>query len=280
MDFLERIGREYSHLTKSQQRIADYIAGSYLDAAFLSSTELAKKLEVDPGTITRFAQRLGYDGYPELIDDVQDLVRRELRDIWEPSGEKPDIADLFRQSIDNGRRNLEELVICNPVEKIERVVELLEGAKRVFILAPGALTYHQGCLLRSLFIAVNFPVQGVCGDVFSMALRLRDAGEGDLFIGLGLTKYAAHVATTLRRARARGVRTIGLVGTVTCPIAEACEVNLICPTHSLVEFPSFLAMTGAIFVLFEVLSLRKGGEVEEALQRMEDSYEAIMENRE
>jgi DNA-binding MurR/RpiR family transcriptional regulator len=280
MNFLERIGQEYSHLTRSQQRIADFMAGSYLDAAFLSSTELAAKLEVDPGTVTRFAQRLDYDGYPELVRDIQELIKRELRDIWEPPSGEPTIADLFRQGIDNARRNLEEIIICNSAEKIEQIVDALEGAERIFILSPTALAYHQGSLLEYALLAAGFPVRGVCGDILSMALRLRDARQGDVFIGLGSTKYAVDVASVLRQAQAKGARTVGLVGTMTCPTAEACEVNLICPIHSLVTFPSFLALTGAVFALFEVLALRRKAEVERALEDLERHCEAIVAGRE
>jgi len=279
MDFLERIAREYSRLTKSQQRLADFITSSYLDAAFLSSTELATRLDLDPGTVTRFAQRLGYDGYPELIDDVQDLVKRELRDIWEPAGEKPTIADLFRQGIDNGRRNLEEIIICNPSETIEQVVIILEGARRIFVLTPNAVAYYQGRLLKYWLRTAGFAVPEVCGDLLSMSLCLRDAGEGDVFIGVGYTKYAADVRTALRQAQVKGARTIGLVGTVTCPIAEAAEVTLLCPTRSLVAMPSFLAIGGAISVLAEVLMLRRAAEVEEGLQRLWDAHEGLVEAR-
>lgn len=279
MGFLERIAREYSHLTRSQQQLADFITSSYLDAAFLSSTQLASQLDLDPGTVTRFAQRLGYDGYPELIDDVQDLVKRELRDIWEPIGDTPTAADLFRQSIDNGRRSLEEIIIRNPPGTVEKAVSMLENARHIFILAPNAVAYHQGCLLRCWLLAAGFPVYDVCGDLLSMSLCLRDTGEGDVFVGVGYTKYAADVGAVLRHARAKGAWTIGLVGTVTCAIAEACEVNLLCPSRSAAAAPSCLAAGGVIWVLAEVLMLRKGAEVEESLHRLRDGYLALLEGR-
>jgi DNA-binding MurR/RpiR family transcriptional regulator len=266
MGFLERIAQEYSHLTRSQQRLADFIAGSYLDAAFL-------------GTVTRFAQRLGYDGYPELVDDVQDLVKRELRDIWEPAGDRPTAADLFRQGIDNGRRNLEEVIVSNPPEAIDKVVRILENARRIFILAPNAVAYHQGCLLKCWLLAADFPVRGVCGDLLSMSLCLRDAGEADVFIGVGYTRHAVDVGTALRQARSKGAWTIGLVGSVTCAIAEACEVNLLCPTRSLAPMPSLLAAGGAISVLVEVLLQRKGAEVERGLHNLGDAHRALLEGR-
>jgi DNA-binding MurR/RpiR family transcriptional regulator len=34
---------------------------------------------VDPATVTRFAQRLGYAGYPELQREIQELVKEELK---------------------------------------------------------------------------------------------------------------------------------------------------------------------------------------------------------
>jgi DNA-binding MurR/RpiR family transcriptional regulator len=58
--FRERIAQHYARLGRNQKRIA-------------------QRLEVDPATVTRFAQRLGYAGYPELLREVQELVKEELK---------------------------------------------------------------------------------------------------------------------------------------------------------------------------------------------------------
>jgi DNA-binding MurR/RpiR family transcriptional regulator len=279
MGFLERIVREYSSLTKSQQQLADYITGSYLDAAFLSSTELASQLDLDPGTVTRFAQRLGYDGYPELVDDVQSFLKRELRDIWQPAAASPSVADLVRQGIDNGRRNLEEVIIRNSPETFEKTVNALEHATRICVLASNPLAYHLGCLLRYWLQIGGFPVFDVSQDLMGMSLCLRDAGEGDVFVGVGSGEHAEDVGSVLRQARAKGAGTIGIVGSGVCAIAETCELNLYCPTRSSTPAPSMLAADGLLFILAEVLLLRKGSEVEEGLQRLEDGYRAILEER-
>jgi len=266
MDVQERIRQHYGSLTKGQQGLADLIAGSYLDVAFLSSTELAARLNVDPGTITRFAQRLGYEGYPELADGIQELVRRELRDIWEPPGPEPGMADSFRQSMDRGHRNLEEMIVCNPREVIEEVVRILERAPRIFILAPDPAAYHLGWLLKCGLMAAGLPAREVCADPWSMALGLRDVEEGDAVVAIDLLKQGAHVSAGLCQARAKGARAIGLVGTVASPIAEACEMVLVCPAQSAVDFPSLLAMAGVISALVEVLTLREGFRGEASLR--------------
>lgn len=64
-----------STLTPAQARIADYVMAHTLDAALLTATELAQEVKVDPATVVRFAQKLGYAGYLELKEALGDVVR-------------------------------------------------------------------------------------------------------------------------------------------------------------------------------------------------------------
>ncbi len=45
----------------------------------MNGSMLSQRLDVDPATVTRFAQRLGYTGYPELLREIQELVKEELK---------------------------------------------------------------------------------------------------------------------------------------------------------------------------------------------------------
>jgi DNA-binding MurR/RpiR family transcriptional regulator len=77
--FRERIAQHYARLGRNQKRIADFLTQEYREAAFMNGSALSQRLEVDPATVTRFAQRLGYAGYPELLHEVQELVKQELK---------------------------------------------------------------------------------------------------------------------------------------------------------------------------------------------------------
>jgi len=48
----------------------------YRDAAFMTAAEVGRASKVDTTLVVRFAQRLGYPGYPELIEEVQERVNR------------------------------------------------------------------------------------------------------------------------------------------------------------------------------------------------------------
>jgi len=83
--FKERI-REHDDLTPSFQRIAEYILDNTLEVAFLTATELSNKVEVDPGTVVRFAQEIGYSGSRDLLSEIQSYFRGKVQELVEDTG--------------------------------------------------------------------------------------------------------------------------------------------------------------------------------------------------
>jgi DNA-binding MurR/RpiR family transcriptional regulator len=77
--FREKIAEQHDRLGKNQKKIADFLTKEYREAAFMNGSALSAHLGVDPATVTRFAQRLGYTGYPDLLREIQELVKEELR---------------------------------------------------------------------------------------------------------------------------------------------------------------------------------------------------------
>ena len=83
--YTERIQEIYSDLSPGYRRVADYLVNNYRDAAFMTAAEVGRASKVDTTLVVRFAQRLGYPGYPELIEEVQERVKEDLRSAYEPS---------------------------------------------------------------------------------------------------------------------------------------------------------------------------------------------------
>lgn len=75
--FQEKIAQHYAQLGRNQKKIADFLTQQYHEAAFMNAFALSQRLGVDPATVTRFAQRLGYAGYPELLREIQATVKKE-----------------------------------------------------------------------------------------------------------------------------------------------------------------------------------------------------------
>jgi DNA-binding MurR/RpiR family transcriptional regulator len=65
-DFFSRVHELYDNLPRKQKLIADHISSNVQEVIFYSISELAEVLATSEAALVRFAQNLGYSGYPEL----------------------------------------------------------------------------------------------------------------------------------------------------------------------------------------------------------------------
>ena len=77
-DILSNIQNDIHAFSKGQKKIASYILSNYDKAAFMTASRLGKTVDVSESTVVRFAVELGYDGYPEMQKNLQELVRNKL----------------------------------------------------------------------------------------------------------------------------------------------------------------------------------------------------------
>ncbi len=128
--YREKIREYYDHLSRSYRKVADYIMSNYYEVAFMTAAQLAYAVGVDTTTVVRFSQRLGYNGYPELLQDVREQVKSEIYAAYEPQILSPeDPAGAFRDRISQEQQNLRQLLVHNPPEHVEAIARLLAGGK-------------------------------------------------------------------------------------------------------------------------------------------------------
>ena len=73
--FRESIAERYERFGRNRKKIAGFLTQEYRQAGFMNGSMLSKELEVDPVTVTGLARRLGYTGYPDLLREIQELVK-------------------------------------------------------------------------------------------------------------------------------------------------------------------------------------------------------------
>ena len=59
------IQAQYPRLSKGQKLIAQYIINNYDKVAFMTASKLGDTVGVSESTVVRFANALGYAGYPK-----------------------------------------------------------------------------------------------------------------------------------------------------------------------------------------------------------------------
>ncbi len=74
----ERLRRDYESFSPAQQALARYLVDHIAELPLLSAHEVAHSAHCSPATVVRFAQALGYAGYPELQRTVRAAQRPAL----------------------------------------------------------------------------------------------------------------------------------------------------------------------------------------------------------
>ena len=228
MPFRDRIRAVYDHFSPGYRKIADFLLDDYRTAAFLSASGIAQYLGVDPATVVRFAQRLGYTGYPELAEEVQALVKQELAAAFSPAPAADSPLGILREVLRSEAEDIQRLLIVNRPDVLEDLLNGILTARRVYLIAES-----NGSRIMEV-AAVQLGLSGidarvVKGDRAERSIALLDLGPQDIAIGLAPYLTVTEITGMLRATREAGLRTYAIVGGLSSPVARAADVVILAP---------------------------------------------------
>ena len=251
---LDKIRRLYPQLTRSQKRIAAYISTSYHQVAFMTASVLARQLNMNEATIIRFAQRLDYQGYPEFIASIQEIVKKELsasRDKVQAAALDEPLLKMLASEDEFLRRAISHF----PVETGTEMLAAIQDATRVFVLGQGMASHLAGILDCGLRMQ-GYDTRLVPGDPLSLSAIMGTVLKDDVVIGLCVENSSAQIAQALQFAHDAGCRTFALSCSPISQVAQAADLALSCPATDLFELPSVTVLAAFIDALVQILALR------------------------
>jgi len=269
--FQEKIAQHYAQLGRNQKKIADFLTQQYHEAAFMNAFALSQRLGVDPATVTRFAQRLGYAGYPELLREIQATVKKELRVAYQRPVDKDDEAGLFLQALAQEKENLERAMTHIRGDTITAVVAALRAARNLYVVAQGLAKNPAQLFVFQLRGLLGMPAQLVAAEQLGAPMLLSTLTEEDVVMGVSLSALHDDTAEMLRLARHRGAQTIGLAASHTSPTASNANLVLVCSGETATGIPSVAIVTAVLTALVQVIALQE-------TERMGDLKAGLLEN--
>ncbi len=254
MVYEERIRRERPGMSKSFAKLADYLLDSYIEASFMTASELAHALNLDAATVVRFSQALGYKGYPELLREIRDKVRRDL--LIRPG--QAEVADSIPGVVSAAMlgliRELEQTRISLDTEAVERLVTEIGQARRIVILAEAPAqpaAYNLVYFLEQGGFSIYIARPGVT----DLSRTIHTSTPQDLLLAMDVSGQSPYLARTLTEARQRGIHTAAIVAAASLPSTRSADVVL-----AALERPSTstgMVITNVmIYVLVEALRWR------------------------
>ncbi|NIM94310.1 MAG: SIS domain-containing protein [Anaerolineales bacterium] len=221
--YIERIRDTRSGFSPSFERLADYLLDSYAHAALLTATELGHNLDIDTATVVRFAQYLGYKGYPELQQEIRKKVKDELlADVTTEPNSSSEAAETalieLAQGLELTRRSF-------PIDDAEMLITALDEAQRVILLAEG-LALAPARNLSSWLEAAGYNIHLAGGSLSDLARALAGARKGDMIIVIEVDEALPYLSRAISESKALEIRTAAFVSSPSSPAAQHAEFVL------------------------------------------------------
>ena len=214
------------------------------ECAFSTATEVGKLARVNPGTVVRATQFLGFTGWPDFVVDYRGQYLASLSASMEV-GSPATSYSRPRSTILEDAQSLEALAETVDESALKRAGELLLGARRIVVLATGSfaapahlLAYN--CQLLGLDIDLH------SGSPTSQLNAVKRLKPEDLLVTFNLWKYSTTLDTLSEIASEFGVprlvisdRTIGSIsdaqGAIIVPVASNRLLATTIPTTAVIQ---------------------------------------------
>lgn len=272
-DILIQIQKSFSKLSKGQKLIAQFIIDNYDKAAFMTASKLGIRVGVSESTVVRFANALGFEGYPELQKALQEIIKTKLTTVQrvemasEYSNEGAILKKVLKSDMDNIRATLENI----DFEEFQEVVDKIFKAKKIYIIglrSSTALAEYLGFYLNLILDNVKVVGYGI-SDIFEQLLRI---SKDDLVIGISYPRYSNRTIEAINYAREEGVPIIGITDSLLSPIANISDHCLTAKSNMVSFVDSLVAPLSLINALIIAVGMREKEEIREYFNKLENIW--------
>lgn len=272
---LNEIEAEFSTYSKGQKKIAEYIIKHYDKAAFMTASKLGKEVGISESTVVRFANALGYEGYPELQAALSEIVKTKLTSLqrMEIAYDKMANEDILSKVINSDISKMRSTLESIDKKAFDRAVEELLNAKNIYILgvrSASAISSFLGFYFNLLFTGVRLVNTSSVSEMFEQILR---AGKGDVVIGISFPRYSRRTIKALEYAKMRGATVISITDTPGSPLVPQSDISLFAKTDMVSFVDSLVAPLSVVNALIVAIGMRKKQEITQTLSDLENIWE-------
>lgn len=251
-NILETITTQYHSLTRSSQKLADYILANAHDAQYMSISGLAEHSGVSEASITRFCRSLGLTGYNNLrlalakADYVTDLG--ESSHTSDTITSQDTFSSIFRKLYNANILSLNETMELLDENNISKAVDLISAADRVFCLG------HGGSMVMAMEAWARFSTATShfvhIEDSHMQVMHLALATEKDVLLFFSYSGSTKDMEDIMHIAKERRISVILVTHFPNSCAAGYADVVLLCGyNESPLQSGSVAAKLGQLFII-------------------------------
>lgn len=212
MNCLLCIRQRYSTLAQSDRKLADYLLDNTEHARHLSSQQLAAVVGVSQSSVVKFAQKLGYRGFPALKLALSDALASGSRPV--PVHNEILASDPLKRVgeklLDEKQAAMNASLDVNSEEKLVQAATLLGNARRILLVGIGA----SGLVAKNLaWKLMKIGVNAVAElDIHALLATVQTMNEEDVLLAISHSGERREINLAADEALRVGAHILAITG--------------------------------------------------------------------
>ncbi|MCW5711504.1 MurR/RpiR family transcriptional regulator [Shinella sp.] len=259
--------------TRAELKIVRQLLSNYPAAGLNTVAHLAAAADVSNPTVVRFANKLGFEGYPEfqaaLLSEVQERMSSPLSmlDTRKPSLEQENFYQYFlRASI----HALEASMQMLPPGDFEAAIDAAADLNMRVHCLGGRFSGFLAGLLWSHMKQLRGETRWINGSQADQVDQLVDLGKRDVLFVYDYRRYQIDTIRFARQAAKQGARIVLFTDRWVSPIAEIASVTLMAPVDTVSPYDTMVPAIAQTEALIAGLTSRLANQSRGRIERMEE----------
>lgn len=236
---------------KALAKFAQWTLDNYPEVAFHSVRGLAQMAGVNSNTVIRLAKSLGYAGYDDLRQDVQNTLRQtdpvSYSDRAGALRMRPS-QDIFADFLESYQKNSSQLFEPASLDIIQASAKTLAQAPQVYTV--GVRSCYSVAHYLSYVGSMAFPsFQRAPSEPGAIMDQLSRATSQDVLVAISFSYYSTEVIRACEIAKTKGMKIIALTDKFSSPLAQSAAHVIELPMSG----PQYMPSLHSAFIVADLL---------------------------
>jgi len=269
-----RFAQGRHRLNPRRQKLIEAVLENSEETFFLSSRDLARRLNVDAATIVRTIQAIGYDRFADFSADLRRYVFARITPyavLKAETKEGRNLTDHITRSLDRDLENVNTLKGRLNLDGLTDLAKQIHKSGRILIVGVD-LAASLSWLLAYALVPLGFNAEAPVGTAGNLQHKVRVLSRKDLLIAISFGRCLRETVDAVVSAREKGVPTFGITDSPVTPIARFCDRHLVATIGSPLYTGSYAAPVALINAILMACSQIRPNRALARLRQSEEEY--------
>lgn len=269
------IRAKYNTLSKGQKKIADFLVEHYDKAAFMTAGAIGQTVNVSESTVVRCATELGFDGYPELQKQMQEMIKNRFTSVqrMESASQRMTDDNVIEKVLSADMELIRETLHCVNKTTFNEAVTAINQARNIYVIgvrSSAPLASFLAFYLNLIYDNVILVDTAGSSERFESLFRIN---QEDVCIAITFPRYSKQTINSLHFVSQRHTKIIAITDSVETEIASLADCLLIAKSDMVSFVDSLVAPLSVINALIVAASRSRKEEMYNNLNALESIWD-------